>query len=71
MKIQKYYRSSGTLELTVIFHRQNYIPGRDMGEGNGGGGRESHIKVLKYINVQKWIGEGNKKKPLRSVKNMK
>lgn len=43
-----------------------------MGKGDEvEGGRESDIKVLKYINVQKWKGEGNKKKPLRSVKTMK
>jgi len=44
VKIQKYHRSSGTLELTVIFHRQNYIPGRELGEGSGGGGRRKPHK---------------------------
>jgi hypothetical protein len=55
VKIQKCYRSSGTLELTIIFHRQNYIPGRGRWEKGEEveGGRKSHIKVLKYINVQK------------------
>lgn len=45
--------------------------GDEVEGGREGGRRESDIKVLKYINVQKWKGEGNKKKPLRSVKTMK
>lgn len=35
VKIQTYYRSSGTFQLTIIFHRQNYIPGRGRGEKGG------------------------------------